>query len=213
MVADKLWIEGSAETLRWRSHRTTNHMDRNDGSPNPAATPRVTQFADLYEEHARAVLRYCQLRIADPHEAEDAAALIFTRVFAAWPPDDPTSALAWLFTIAHNVVANHYRQQASRGYRQSLDDSLELHDPEKSPLDHAIERERATELRAAVTRLSDDQRDVVELRLAGLTGPEIAVSLDKSHAAVKMLQLRAVQKLRTLLDHPNALARRTTDES
>jgi DNA-directed RNA polymerase specialized sigma24 family protein len=54
---------------------------------------------------------------------------------------------------------------------------------------------------------------VVELRLAGLTGPEIAASLGKSHAAVKMLQLRAVQKLRILLDHPNALDGRTTDES
>jgi RNA polymerase sigma-70 factor (ECF subfamily) len=176
-------------------------------------SPRVAQFADLYEEHARAVLRYCQLRIADPHEAEDAAALIFTRAFAAWPPADPSAAPSWLFTIAHNVVANHYRQKANRGHRQSLDAALELHDPAIGPLDHAIERERSAELRAAITQLSDDQRDVVELRLAGLTGPEIAASLGKSHAAVKMLQLRAVQKLRILLDHPNALDGRTTDES
>jgi len=176
-------------------------------------SPRIEQFADLYEEHARAVLRYCQLRIADPHEAEDAAALIFTRAYAAWPPDDPSAVRAWLFTIAHNVVANHYRQQATRGQRQQLDAALELRDPATGPLDHAIERERAAELRAAITQLSDDQRDVVDLRLAGLTGPEIAASLNMSHAAVKMLQLRAVQKLRTLLDHPSALTGRTTDES
>jgi RNA polymerase sigma-70 factor (ECF subfamily) len=205
MVADKVWMEGATGTLRWRSHRTTVMRDE--------PSPRVAQFADLYEEHARAVLRYCQLRIADPHEAEDAAALIFTRAFAAWPPADPSAARSWLFTIAHNVVANHYRQKANRGHRQSLDVALELHDPAIGPLDHAIERERSAELRAAITQLSDDQRDVVELRLAGLTGPEIAASLGKSHAAVKMLQLRAVQKLRILLDHPNALDGRTTDES
>lgn len=199
MVAEKLWMEGPADTLRWRSSRTSSmHTE-------PEVSPQVTQFADLYEEHARAVLRYCQLRIADPHEAEDTAALIFTRAFSAWPPAELDKARAWLFTIAHNVVANHYRQQATRGYRQPLDAALELRDPAASPLEQTLEWERRSELRAAITQLSDDQRDVVELRLAGLTGPEIAASLDKSHAAVKMLQLRAVQKLRTLLTHPTDL--------
>lgn len=205
MVADKLWMEGAPGTLRWRSNRTTQHVQE--------PSPKATEFADLYEEHARAVLRYCQLRIADPHEAEDAAALIFTRAFAAWPPEDLSLARPWLFTIAHNVVANHYRQQATRGSRQPLDTALELRDPAATPLEETLARERSAELRAAITRLSDDQRDVVELRLAGLTGPEIAESLGKSHAAVKMLQLRAVQKLRTLLDPPSAFARSMTDES
>lgn len=196
MVAEKVWTEGNAGALRWRSQRTSSMGAESEISP------RVAQFADVYEEHARAVLRYCQLRIADPHEAEDAAALIFTRAFAAWPPDDPDKARPWLFTIAHNVVANHYRQQASHPYRQPLDVALELRDPAATPLEQTLQRERSAELRAAITQLSDDQRDVVELRLAGLTGPEIAASLGKSHAAVKMLQLRAVQKLRTVLTHP-----------
>lgn len=197
MVAEKVWMEGETDTLRWRSNRTSSRHTE------PEVSPPVIQFAELYEEHARAVLRYCRLRIADPHEAEDAAALIFTRAFSAWPPADLDKARAWLFTIAHNVVANHYRQQAARGYHRPLDAALELRDPAATPLQQTLEQERRAELRAAIARLSDDQRDVVELRLAGLTGPEIATSLGKSHAAVKMLQLRAVQKLRALLTHPN----------
>jgi len=161
MVAEKLWTEGNAGALRWRSQRTSSMRADSEISP------RVAQFADLYEEHARAVLRYCQLRIADPHEAEDAAALIFTRAFAAWPPDNPETSRAWLFTIAHNVVANHYRQQANRPQRQPLDAALELRDPAATPLEQTLQRERNAEVRAAITRLSDDQRDVVELRLAG----------------------------------------------
>ena len=196
MVAEKVWMEGNAGGVRWRSNRDSSMQTELEVSP------RVAQFADLYEAYARAVLRYCQLRIADPHEAEDAAALIFTRAFGAWPPDDLDKARPWLFTIAHNVVANHYRQQAAHGYHRPLDAALELRDPAATPLQQTLEQERRAELRAAITRLSDDQRDVVELRLAGLTGPEIAASLGKSHAAVKMLQLRAVQKLRTLLTHP-----------
>ncbi len=203
MVADKLWMEGVPGTLRWRSNRT-DQDGRSEGPPCPPPSTRASEFADLYEEHARAVLRYCQVRIADPAEAEDAAALIFTRAFSAWPPANPESARAWLFTIAHNVVANHYRTQATRGPRLPLDDAIAVHDDAPTPLDQAIAEERRTELHAALTRLSDDQREVVELRLAGLTGPEIADALGKSHAAVKMLQLRAVQKLRTFLSPPHA---------
>jgi RNA polymerase sigma-70 factor (ECF subfamily) len=204
MVADKLWVEGVPGTLRWRSNRTTNQSDRGGGPLRPPTSPKAAEFADLYEEHARAVLRYCQLRIADPAEAEDAAALIFTRAFSAWPPANRDSARAWLFTIAHHVVANHYRSQTNRGPRQPLDDAFELRDAAPTPLDQAIARENRAELHAAIAELSDDQREVVELRLAGLTGPEIAESLGKSHAAVKMLQLRAVQKLRILLTPPHA---------
>ena len=204
MVADKLWTEGAPGTLRWRSNRTTNQSGRSEGPPGSPSSPKASEFADLYEEHARAVLRYCQLRIADPAEAEDTAALIFTRAFSAWPPANPESARAWLFTIAHHVVANHYRSQATRGPRRPLDDAIEMHDAAPTPLDHAIAGESRAELRAAIAELSDDQREVVELRLAGLTGPEIADALGKSHAAVKMLQLRAVQKLRTLLSPPHA---------
>jgi len=204
MVADKLWVEGVPGTLRWRSNRTTNQSGRSEGSPRPPASTKASEFADLYEGHSRAVLRYCQVRIADPAEAEDAAALIFTRAFSAWPPANQDSARAWLFTIAHHTVANHYRSQTIRGPRRPLDDAIEVHDAAPTPLDHAIARESRAELHVAIAELSDDQREVGELRLAGLTGPEIAETLDKSHAAVKMLQLRAVQKLRTLLSPPHA---------
>jgi DNA-directed RNA polymerase specialized sigma24 family protein len=44
--------------------------------------------------------------------------------------------------------------------------------------------------------LPDDQRTAVELRLAGLTGPEVAVAMGRSHDAIKKLQLRAMERLR-----------------
>jgi DNA-directed RNA polymerase specialized sigma24 family protein len=64
-------------------------------------------------------------------------------------------------------------------------------------------------LLAAVDALGTEQRQVVNLRLAGLTGPEIADAMGKSHAAVKMLQHRAVQNLKSILilaeEDPRAL--------
>ena len=55
------------------------------------------------------------------------------------------------------------------------------------------------ELRDALAQLGDDQRQAIELRLAGLKGREIADVLGRSEAAVKMLQFRAMQHLRNVL--------------
>ncbi len=46
-------------------------------------TDDTVAFEAVYDRYGDAILRYCQIRIADPAEAEDAAALIFTNAFAA----------------------------------------------------------------------------------------------------------------------------------
>lgn len=159
-------------------------------------------FAAVYDRYGDAIYRYCRVRIDDPEEAEDAAALVFSNAFAAFPPKRGASLRSWLFAIAHNVVANHYRARTARVPTVPIEDVHELLDSAATPEDLAFLADERRALRAALTRLPDDQRRVVELRLAGLTGPEIAEVLDRSHAAVKMLQLRAVDRLRDLLVPP-----------
>lgn len=167
-------------------------MSRNAAAP----------FEAVYDDFFDPVYRYCRVRIADPAEAEDAAALVFANAFAAYPPEQATSLRPWLFAIAHNVVANHYRARHARGPTHPIEDAHDLPDQSATPADLASLAEERRALRAALARLPADQRRVVELRLAGLTGPEIAGALGRSHAAVKMLQLRAVDRLRDLLVPP-----------
>ena len=78
---------------------------------------------------------------------------------------------------------------------------LDAVDPGLTPEEtaHATLERRA--LLAAVSQLPDDQRTAVELRLAGLTGPEVAAAMGRSHEAVKKLQLRALERLRNDLTH------------
>ena len=52
---------------------------------------------------------------------------------------------------------------------------------------------------ALLVRLPDHQRQIVELRLAGLTGIEIAQALGRSRANIDVSQYRAVVRLRALL--------------
>jgi RNA polymerase sigma-70 factor (ECF subfamily) len=142
------------------------------------------------------------VRIDNPAEAEDAAALVFTKAFAAFTPADDRSFRSWLFTIAHNVVVDHYRAQPSGRIAHPLENAHHIVDPAATPDELASLAEERRALRVALEQLPADQQRVIELRLAGLTGPEIAETLDRSHGAVKMLQLRAVTRLRELLAPP-----------
>ncbi len=178
-----------------RTHQQSMKLRR--AAPSPAAAQPA--FAAFYEAYAEAILRYCRVRISNAAEAEDAAATVFARAFAAWPPADAAAERAWLFTIAHNTVANHYRSQSARPPARSIDEAFDVPAREASPHEIAVQREEQQTLQAAITQLTPDQQEVIQLRLAGLSGPEIADAKGRSPAAVKMLQFRAMQSLRTIL--------------
>ena len=63
----------------------------------------------------------------------------------------------------------------------------------------AVDAEANQALRALLAHLPPEQRRVVELRLAGLSGVEIAVALGRSHGTIRNLQHRTLVRLRALL--------------
>lgn len=164
--------------------------------PTVEALPAPAAFTRLYDTYVDAVYWYCRHRLNDVATTEDAVSTIFTRALAAGPRYDDPALRSWLFTIARNVVINVYR--ASRPLAP-LEVAWELPDPVPSLEDAVVADEERQRLLAALQRLPSDHRQVVELRMAGLTGPEIATVMHRSHGAVKMLQLRAFAHLRGLL--------------
>ena len=87
-----------------------------------------------------------------------------------------------------------------------LDDVGEIEDEGESPESLALSSTEQAEVRALLRQLPDTQRQILELRLAGLTGVEIADVLGRTHASVKIAQVRAYRTLRTLLVQRGALA-------
>jgi RNA polymerase sigma-70 factor (ECF subfamily) len=153
-------------------------------------------FAALYDRYFDAIYRYCYVRLGSAERAEDAAHQVFVRALEAVERYQEVGRFrSWLFTIAHNVVSTELVARSpdvTVVITQLVDPAL---GPEADAL-AAVERQR---LRAALTHLPPDQRHVIELRLAGLTGREIAHELGRSHDAVKMLQQRALARLRAEL--------------
>jgi RNA polymerase sigma-70 factor (ECF subfamily) len=185
-------------TLFKHGRRTGDREDDSDAAIVARARRDPRAFAPLYERHVDAIFRFCAIRLGDRAEAEDATAAVFAQALAALPAfeDRDDSFRRWLFAIARNVVTTTYRQR--RDHRP-LDDAWAVPDGDPSPESSAIAAVEAARLHAALLLLPSAQRQVIELRLAGLTGPEIAEVLERSHGAVKMLQSRALATLRQLL--------------
>jgi len=173
-------------------------------------------FAPLYQHYFPIVLGYCQRRLNDREVAADATSQVFIRALNALPkfrpdPTRPGSTFrSWLFTIAHNIVVDTHRRDRKhqsldapdRGGDMPLVESSTLTDPTRSPEEQAIAADTLRQVRQTLARLPETQRQIVELRLAELTGSEIAATLGMSLSAVKSAQFRAYAILRDLLDHP-----------
>ena len=153
-------------------------------------------FGALYDRYADPVYRYCYARLGSREAAEDATSQVFTGALATLPRyRERGSFAAWLFAIAHNAVTDAQRRQG----RLVADAAEERVDRSPTPEDLAIAADERRTLLELLAQLPPDQRRALELRLAGLTGVEIAEVLGRSHRAVKMLQFRAIAKLRLLL--------------
>jgi len=155
-------------------------------------------FDILYRKYVADVYRYCYRRLGDREAAEDLTSHIFMQAYAALPTLGTKPFRPWLFSIARNALIDRYRRRELP--TTSLDMAAEQHDTNPSPEAHALDREGVDAIHALFGQLSERDRQVVELRLAGLTGAEIAQAMQCSHAVVRTAQHRAFVKIRALLE-------------
>ena len=158
-------------------------------------------FATLYDRYFDAIYRYAFVKLRGAERAEDATHQVFVRALEALPRYQEAGRFrSWLFTIAHNVVTTELGRWSPGTL---VAESDQLVDPAAGPEADALAAVERRALRTALDRLPADQRQAVDLRLAGLTGREIAVEMGRSHEAVKMLQHRALARLRAELATTN----------
>lgn len=159
-----------------------------------AARRDARAFGALYERYARRIYRYAYVRLHNVPAAEDATSQTFLKALQALSQFRDGMFIAWLYRIAHNVVADMVRRAPVTTDFDAME--FELH-AEDSTEDAAI---RATERAAfyrAMEQLPDEQRNVLEMTLSGFKGEEIAQILGKTHAAVKMLRWRGMEGIKT----------------
>lgn len=152
-------------------------------------------FGLLYDRYLPRVYGYCY-RVLGSHEAaEDANMDVFLRALAALPTYRAGSFRSWLFTIAHNVITDALRR---RRPLVPLEAAAHVSDPAtfEEAAEAAADWERVDLL---LPHLTDDQRHVIALRLAGLSATEIGEALGKPRNAIDGLHHRALLRLRALV--------------
>lgn len=103
---------------------------------------------------------------------------------------------AWAFTVAHHRLIDDRRRRLRRPVQAAPDAELAPTGAASAAEEEALKRAGDPHLRAALGRLSDEQRSVLLLRLLGdLSVDEVAKTLRKSPGAVKALQRRALARL------------------
>jgi RNA polymerase sigma-70 factor, ECF subfamily len=158
-------------------------------------------FAALYDRHFAGIYGYCYRSLGTVERAEDAAQQVFAQALASLPEYRELGRFrSWLYTIAHHVIRAQLDADRTNA---SLDIVAELPDPGISPEEQALGALDRGALLEAIELLPRDQRRVVELRIAGLKGREIAQKLGRSHEAVRMLQHRALDNLTASLLRPD----------
>ncbi|UCG27702.1 MAG: sigma-70 family RNA polymerase sigma factor [Bacteroidales bacterium] len=104
---------------------------------------------------------------------------------------------SWMYQIARNSLTDHYDKAENRPKDQYPGEYLE--DPAGSFEDEMENRERQRILYTALSRLSADQRELLELsRFQGLRYEEIAEITGNSVGAIRVKIFRIIQKLRKI---------------
>jgi RNA polymerase sigma-70 factor (ECF subfamily) len=166
-----------------------------------AARANPEAFTLLYERHARQIYRYCVLKLGSREAAEDATSQVFLEAMSdlgTFRGSGRGTFGGWLFRIAqHTVTDMQRRNQRVRGLTPLAEGALI--DPDDMPEEIVVGRSGLDTIRAAVRTLPSDQRQVIELQLAGLTTQEIARMLGRSANAVRIARFRAFGRLRPIM--------------
>lgn len=107
---------------------------------------------------------------------------------------------------AKRSIDREQRTMVGGGVDQSSMDIVgQLRDPAMTPAAAATQRELARHVESAISRLGDTDRDVVLMRhYEQLSNGEIAAALGLTEPAASMRYLRAIRRLRELLDNEAA---------
>jgi len=161
-----------------------------------AAQSDPSRFAELYEGNFHRVYAFVARRVSSRDEAQDITAEVFHQALRnlgcfQWRG---VPFAAWLLRIAANALADRW-QRAGRAVEVPADEAEMENGAAHGDAD---EVERRAMLFQLVDRLPADQRLVVQRRFVDQKSVrEIAQELGRSEGAVKQLQFRALETLRS----------------
>lgn len=159
-------------------------------------------FAEIYDSFAQKIFKYIRLKIQDRHQAEDILQEVFIKAYRGLGSLDMENLNfnAWLYRVTGNTINDFFRKKYRTPEIVGMDEKFDV------PSGYSLEKEAEikwewNEAREAFGLLPPVYRQVLELRFTEqLSLSEVAKILHKNNLSVRLIQHRALKKVRLILN-------------
>ena len=159
-------------------------------------------FGELYETYVVRIYNYVYYRTGNVHDAEDLTARVFFRAMhhIQTYTDRGVPFSAWLYRIAHNLIANWHRDR-SRHQEIPLSDAPTLHYRGDPPETALMQNQERDSLLRIIRHLPGERQHLIILKFVEhMSNAEIGETMGRSEGAVKSLYHRTLLSLRDELE-------------
>jgi RNA polymerase sigma-70 factor (ECF subfamily) len=163
-----------------------------------AAQEDQEAFGALYERYVGRIYNYIYYRTGNQHDAEDLTARVFFRALRhiEYYTDRGLPFSAWLYRIAHNLVANWHRDN-SRRKEVPLEEIILVRQGSEHPEVLLMQSEEQDNLLEIIRGLPPERQQLLILKFVEhLSNAEIGQIMGRSEGAVKSLYHRTLLSMR-----------------
>jgi len=154
-------------------------------------------FESAYESHAKSIYKFLFWRTKDAQLAEDLTSSTFEKAWVSRASFHGGSVRPWLYRIARNVLIDHWRKKKEL----FVEDTDILYEDLRPSAGELLDTKlQVQDLKKALDKLPEDMHSVVTMRfIEGLSCRQVAKDLSLSESNVRVLQYRALKKLKEYL--------------
>lgn len=162
-------------------------------------------YSKIYDRYVAKIYRFIFLKVSSREVAEDLTSETFTRVWKKMsaadnnPGPEIKNVSAFLYGVARNLVVDHYREKGKVQFVST--ENVSIIDPEQDLQKQAFLKSDVAHISQALSNLNDDYQNVIIWRyLDDLPITEIALLLDRTEDATRVLLHRALKSLRSVIN-------------
>ncbi|MBN1678822.1 MAG: sigma-70 family RNA polymerase sigma factor [Anaerolineae bacterium] len=156
-------------------------------------------FGELYERYMQKIYNYVYYRTGNHHDAEDLTSRVFFRALSHIGnyTDRGIPFSAWLYRIAHNLVANWHRDRGRQKVvplDEHITSGMRI---ETQPEAVTESNEEHARLLSSIRQLPPERQQLLLLKFVErMSNAEIGVVMDRTEGAIKSLYHRTLLSLR-----------------
>lgn len=182
-----------------KAHSNEIPKDRLEETLKKAQAGSDQALTDLYNAYFERIYNFIFYRTSHKETAEDLTEDVFVKAFAKLRGlTEPKAFEGWLFQIARNKVIDYYRSKKQVVPLEEIENTLEY---ETNIVDLVNLQTQQTLFIKLLKELSPEQQQVIKLKfLEDIDNDAIAQMLNKTEGAIRVIQHRAISKLKELID-------------